>query len=100
MFVGQEMHHYMVYIAYHSEINLQICNYAQNDAFVVKIANTRLKKICMPIFALAERLPTSATLLNNRNCSVAKILKVYSSNNDADQGKGASDDKWMRKLHY
>ena len=31
-------------------------------AFVAKIANTLLKKICMAIFALAERLSTSATL--------------------------------------
>ena len=52
----------------------------------------------MPIFALVERLPTFATLLNNRNCSAAKISKVCSSNNDADQGKGAPDDKRMRKL--
>ena len=34
----------------------------KNDAFVMKIAKTRLKKICIAIFALAERLPTSATL--------------------------------------
>ena len=35
-----------------------------NDAFVAKIAITRLTKICVAIFALAERLPTSATLLH------------------------------------
>ena len=34
----------------------------KNDAFVMKIAKTRLKKICIANFALAERLPTSATL--------------------------------------
>ena len=80
-----------------------MCKFAitpKNDAFVAKIANTRLTKYFMPIFALAKRLPTSVTLLNNRNCSAAKILKVCSSNDNADQGKGASDDKWMRKLHY
>ena len=62
----------------------------------------RLTKYFVPIFALAERLPTSAPLLNNRNCSAAKILKVCTSNynNDADQGKSALDDKWMRKLHW
>ena len=41
---------------------MQICDNAQNDAFVAKIANTRLTKICVAIFALAERLPTFATL--------------------------------------
>ena len=34
-----------------------------NDAFVAKIVNTHLTKICRAIFALAERLPISATLL-------------------------------------
>jgi len=42
-----------------------ICKFAitrEDDAFVAKIENTLLTKIFMPIFALAERLPTSATL--------------------------------------
>ena len=52
----------MVYIAYFTELNLQICDYAQNDAFVAKIVNTRLTTIFMAIFALDERLPSSATL--------------------------------------
>ena len=34
----------------------------KNDAFVAKIANTCQTKIFVGIFALAERLPTSATL--------------------------------------
>ena len=41
------------------------CKFAitrKNDAFVAKIVNTRLTKIFMAIFALAEMLPTSATL--------------------------------------
>ena len=29
VFLGQEVHYYMVYIAYFTELNLQICNYAQ-----------------------------------------------------------------------
>ena len=60
MFPGQEVHYYMVYIAYYTELNLQICD----DAFVAKIVNTRLTKN-MASFALAERLPTSATLRNS-----------------------------------
>ena len=32
------------------------------DAFVAKMVNTRLTKVCMTIFAPDERLPTSATL--------------------------------------
>ena len=42
-----------------------ICKFAitrKKDAFFAKVANTRLTKIWMAIFALAERLPTSATL--------------------------------------
>ena len=53
----------MVYIAYFSELILQICDYAQNDAFDAKIVNTRLKKIFIAIFSPDERLPSSATLL-------------------------------------
>ena len=34
----------------------------KNGAFVTKIENKRLTKVFMVIFALAERLPTSATL--------------------------------------
>ena len=34
----------------------------KNDAFVAKIVNTCLTKSFMASFALAERLPTSATL--------------------------------------
>ena len=55
----QEVHYYMVYIAYYTDLNLQICNYA----FVAKIVNTRLTKVFMAIFAFDERLPTSATLM-------------------------------------
>ena len=29
MFLGQEVHYYMVYIAYFTELILQICDYAQ-----------------------------------------------------------------------
>ena len=39
----------------------------KNDAFVAKIVNTRLTKICMAIFAFDERLPTSATLVYSRS---------------------------------
>ena len=39
--------------------------------FICKIANTRLTKICEPIFALAKRLPTSATL-----CPTPDILRL------------------------
>ena len=35
----------------------------KNDTFVAKIANTRLTKILIAFFALAEKLSTSATLL-------------------------------------
>ena len=54
----------MVYIAYFTELDLQIC--ANKDAFVAKIVNTRLAKIFMAIFALDERLPSSATLVGGK----------------------------------
>ena len=38
----------------------RFANYAQNTTKNAKIANTRPTKICMAIFALAKRLPTSA----------------------------------------
>ena len=69
VFLGQEVHYNMVHIAYHTELNLQICNYAQKQRicrFVAKLANTRLTKICVAIFAHAERLPTSVTLYNEK----------------------------------
>ena len=31
VFLGQEVHYYMVYIAYFAELNLQICDYAQKQ---------------------------------------------------------------------
>ena len=62
VFLRQEVNYYMVYIAYYTELNLQICNYAKKQRICCTIVNTRLPKICMAIFALAERLPTSATL--------------------------------------
>ena len=40
----------------------QGCTPRKNDTFVAKIVNTRLTKIFMAIFALDERLPSSATL--------------------------------------
>ena len=62
VFLVQEVYYCMVYIAYYTELNLQIGDYAKNDAFVAEIVNTRLTKIFMAIFAFDERLPTSATL--------------------------------------
>ena len=62
MFLGEKMPYYMVHIAYYTELNMQICNHAQNDAFVAKIATTRLTKTFVAIFALAERQSSSATL--------------------------------------
>ena len=63
---GQEVHNYIVYILYILHIVLiQIRKFAitrKNGAFVAKIANTRLMKFAMAIFAHAERLSTSAPL--------------------------------------
>ena len=60
--LGQEVHYYMVYIAYYTELDLQICNYGQKRCIRREKVNTRLRKVFMAIFAFDERLPTSATL--------------------------------------
>ena len=52
VFLGQEMHYYIVYIAITRK----------NDPFVAKIVNTCLTKIFLAIFAPDERLPSPATL--------------------------------------
>ena len=52
----------MVYVAYFTELNLQFAITHKNNAFVAKIVNMCLTKICMTIFAPDERLRTSATL--------------------------------------
>ena len=39
---------------------MQFAIRCKNDAFVAEKVNTRLAKVFMAIFALAERLPTSA----------------------------------------
>ena len=54
---------YMVYIAYFTELILQICDYAQNRRIWRVNCNTRLTKNFTAIFAPDERLPSSATLL-------------------------------------
>ena len=75
--LGQEVHYCKVYIAYFTELYLQICDYVQNDAFVAKIVNTRLTKGFMAIFAPAESLPSPATL--NLILGSAKILSTNQS---------------------
>ena len=47
----------------YTELNLQFANYAKKDAFVANIVNLRLSDFFMAIVALAERLPTYATLM-------------------------------------
>ena len=72
VFLGQEVHYYMVYIAYFTVLILQICDYAE-------IVNTRLTKIFIAIFAPDERLPSSATLyrsLNNSCLHASDFLEV------------------------
>ena len=62
MFLGQEVHYYMVYIAYFTELNLQICDYTQKRHICRKNCKYAFDEICMAIFAPDERLPSSATL--------------------------------------
>ena len=50
----------MVYIAYFTELDLQICDYAQKRSICRE--NSKYAQNIMAIFAFDERLPTSATL--------------------------------------
>ena len=43
-FLGQEVHYYMIYIAYSIELNLQICNYAQKRRICRKHCKYALDK--------------------------------------------------------
>ena len=52
---------YVLHILLSEFANLQLG--AKNDPFVAKKVNMLLTKFVIPIFALAERLPTSAALL-------------------------------------
>ena len=62
MLLWQEVHYYMVYIAYYTDLNLQICNYAQKRRICRKNGKYALDESFMTIFAPDERLPTSAIL--------------------------------------
>ena len=42
MFIGQEVHYYMVYIAYFTELSLQICYYAQKRRICCENCNYAL----------------------------------------------------------
>ena len=44
VFLGQEVHYYMVYIAYFTELNLQICDYAQKQRICRKNCKYALDK--------------------------------------------------------
>ena len=81
MFFGQEVHYYMVYIAYFTELKLQICYYAQKRRICREIVNTRLTKIFMAIFAPDERLPSSATLLSGNICPCELVFWLCSPRN-------------------
>ena len=64
VFLGQKVHYYMVYIAYFTELNLQICDYSQKRRICRENCKYALGKnfhghFCSP---RNERLPSSATL--------------------------------------
>ena len=52
-----------LYIAYSTELNLQTCNSAQKRRIFRENSKYAPDEFFLAIFALAERLPTSATLL-------------------------------------
>ena len=80
VFLGQEAHYYMVYIAYYTELHFQICFYAQKRRICPENSKYALAKNFFGHFcALTERLPTSATLAGwlGRNNSFYISYLVY-----------------------
>ena len=63
VFLGQEVHYFMVNIAYFTELNLQICDYAQKWHVCRENCKYALDENFHGHFCF-ERLPSSATLIN------------------------------------
>ena len=61
MFLGQEVHYYMVYIAYFTELKLQICDYAQKRRICRENCKYALDERFHGHFPSDERLPSFAT---------------------------------------
>ena len=57
------MPYYTVYIAYYTDLNLKLCNYTQKQRICRENSKYAPDERFLAIFALAERLPTSATLM-------------------------------------
>ena len=57
------MNYCMVYIAYHTELNLQICNFAQKRSICRENSKYKPDEILVASFGLAKGLPNSATLM-------------------------------------
>ena len=62
MFIKHEVHYFMICVAYYAESNLQISNYARKRQICGKTSKYAPDESFVANFALAERLPTSATL--------------------------------------
>ena len=62
MFLGQEVHYYMVYIAYFTELNSKIWDYAQKRLACRENCKYALDERFHGHFAPAESLPSPATL--------------------------------------
>ena len=60
VFLGQEVHYYMIYIAYFTGLNLQICDYAQQGRICRKNCKYALDE---NFHDHDERLPSPATLM-------------------------------------
>ena len=58
---GQKLHYYMVYI--HTELSFQVCNHTQKLRICRQNSKYAPYQSFVAIFALVERLPSSATLV-------------------------------------
>ena len=70
MFLGQEVHYYMVYIAYFTELNLQICDYGQKQCICRENCKYAFDENFHDHFCPDERLPSSAIM--SKGCVIEK----------------------------
>ena len=76
VFLGQEVHYYMVYIAYFTELNLQICDYAQKRRICRENCNYALDEnfhghFCPPTKGCQVLPPWSwLNMWNDKSCKI------------------------------
>ena len=91
VFFWQEVHYYLVYIAYYTESNSRICSFLQNRRICCENSKYTPDENFVAIFAFTKRLPTSAALpdlllfeeksqiLNSVDCQYPQKISLWAS---------------------